>query len=1223
MKSSIFFSAFLIFFLYGSILFCRDFKFNLGEFEITVQEQVLLNDRQIGKPYRMLVDNYKIDGRLKPIQQVRAWNTAVISLLNGKVFKWKGTTFLTDINLPLNLNGIQLTLDRTGMKIIAMAGTATIDRILFPHNEFSYITDNCEILLSTESILLNPERANGFCEIEIREDLFASKNPGLLRINNDNVTIHPDGSIFEINFSLSYDYGLKFSDYNIHVRSHYVKVRIGDTFSDLEDRGVQFYCFTSLNSLTLEGLASLKPNNKYLKYEFNTPPGTTIGPVEPECDYELTVDSIYQVFEYRIVPVSTDLNINPQNQLIQDQSPQIQRNQTVRIEEPLQSNTVTSTLQNQQKVNPLNLQRQQIKEELVLINYDSFVLSDLIIPGVVTDMDGNQIYLIDLKLKIDQSGNLFGKIEFPRIKINDAYSVETSGDNAWVYFDNWLSIGKHYECTSQGYSTCTKYTFRNLKRAGYLNRCGVTLLNGEFFIKAPQTDADYVHCKFWGGLTITPLGIAGSLTSGKYLVVKNTEESIDQSELNKLFNYPDLQGIIDQGNNIPTDPPYLFKLSELQIQKMTIDSILFCQSKIFSSKINYTVHFPYPSFFNAGFIDTTLTDDGRFHFAYGPEFSEFGTYTSSQVPSSEYINMAIKPSLEMTYNTTGKILWFWRLPFTLYRKTIFVTHMDHNRSRIEIVKADLGIIPLTSEGEDHKNGVVFSADLTADGDFNLIGFMRKNYFGKFNSQDFECDLNSVNLAELDTQPADREFDVEWSGTIKFPFFKETDVSFKVRNIVPELTEKINKMSSSVRVGTINDSLYVQLKDMDYSYDKSNFFCDHTRYKRLFADENETGSLKIASFIGATLVPDDNEPDPGPDTISTFNRSTRISGECVNNDKITVEQMIDFVRSEVVIDLVCYDEEAHDDRSSTLEAGIDDLCDGQYLYGTYQVVTEIDGNSIVVLNIPNAKYYFETISSPRRIIANNSPIDFSSELNYGHTTKRIDVPGLRLYYNDDEFSGKIDLNTNIVPDMPIGARSELEMYLNPHCNYFYVWGSVDFKFYFRFDAHLLIAHAPFSKIERLTERLAGYAHIPEAGLKEDVYPQCYAGSDRDNCLVSSLMVSGGFGIPLAIVKVNLGAGFWYTTNSTGVSIGGYNMASAELDLCVILIRLSGTLEAKGDWLEDSDNYLLKGVISGKGCISAIIGHCYGNAYFTTEYSTRDGFSAEFDGVDSGCDWGGCD
>ena len=394
--------------------------------------------------------------------------------------------------------------------------------------------------------------------------------------------------------------------------------------------------------------------------------------------------------------------------------------------------------------------------------------ADLSLPQNVKDENGAGIVLEDIRLFMDKTNALSGTVPFKyRIKIGNNFTVEAAPESALVYLpwhqdtlDSIFPVAKDIKCSDlfsflETTGSADTGNFRNHVD----RRPGLTLLKGTLYFTSPQIDSSAAQAQvkntvktiFTGGLTVTPYGIAGEITSGGNTFVPY-DKNIGECEKSIVPPRPTWE----QVRTAPGPPSPIterFKLAELRILEMRVERMRFCPLQATEDpqrlinpdpdrttgsvyqplKINrsdatyrekifrYVVHFPHPSYINLEFQDTSLDDAGRFHSALGPiapyswTFYDESTSTGSQSASQADIfsphtqkppavdPREKDPSKQLKRDLlTGKvkgaqarpqpdtyILWAWHLPVSFVDRGVHLSYRQKMNKDIADVAVEM------------------------------------------------------------------------------------------------------------------------------------------------------------------------------------------------------------------------------------------------------------------------------------------------------------------------------------------------------------------------------------------------------------------------------------------------------------------------------------------------------------------------------------------------------
>jgi hypothetical protein len=1183
--------------------------FRMGDFQIDVTE--VTSETRVFKEISELVRSR--DANPRRINQ----------LLSGKTFRGKGSCRIIRGRFPVVFTGVELEFHPESLSLVAISGQAKPSLGVGAKDTISYQSLGFPIKVRIRTVLLMPQKATAAATVCVPGRLFTRTMVESYCLASQQAEIGAGGEVSGKDFKSGTD--LVFTPPGCT----YLLTIDGDADHEVnlrDARGVP-------KGVILKGTASRGSIDFTMTATMTAEPGEAVYALslsgtydlEPECGYELTLKEGRIEYLYAFVPVKTQI-----------QKPVFTGSQPHLVARPLVPEISSYS------VSPALAGKNELLKALTLMDCEGRFTTDLAVPAVVPDMSGQRIRLNDLILLTDESGNLFGKTEVPKFKLSRTYRVECQGDQAYVFFDNWAEGGRHYDCDRSEMKKdpdryCENHLLVSIEEGdpmGRLSRPGLTVYSGVFSFQAPQApDTKELHTKFWGNLTVTPIGVTGRLTSGGYSFVP--DESPD-----RVVNYMDrkqrLSDIIAHGNDRPEEPEGLFKLADLQIQEMRIESLRFCESMVFESDIRYHVHFPHPSHFALEFVDNSLDDDGVFHQANGPY-----TYMGAEI-TEEGI------SKQLVWDAVGKIFWFWRLPVVFYPGGVALTHKTTagGTTKIDILNADLlipRVVSVIPDSQDvtprERQGLAFRGMLKPGGMFQLVGHAKDGWFGREKSSALDCYVGSLKLANLTDPPASRETDAGWSGKLRFPFFRDTDVSFDVRNITCKLTEPLMLAALGERVLDLTTSpvtldpestMQVILEEgLDYTFETGGFHSPRARYQQKTAGQVqdwEFGFLHIQSYISAYIIPKDS----GENKPFTIKESQAI-GDCDKLETV-VQQIIDPVKNPP--DLVCYDEFALARRNSVY--GEQNTCVAN-VRGTYQVMTiDENGGKTITLSMPNATYYLYRngdANAPNMLTLENSQSNFATDdaPEAQGSPQTLSIPGAQFYVDPASgiVEGILGFSTDIGVSLPVEASTKILYHFDPGCGYFYLYGNMSVLYFVEFGGQILVCHAPQTRLENMQigstnvlDELAHWTYTTPRTLKE----ACFDAVPVNAGTVTGLLVGGRASFELGFVGLGAGAGIWYfqlpsdSGNEIRPNLGLYISGIAYVDLIVV----QGSLETfmSGSFLPQDAEIKLLGEIGGCICVSAFIGHAQAAVAMGIVFSNQSGVDLLSPEVDVEVGWGGC-
>lgn len=937
-------------------------------------------------------------------------------------------------------------------------------------------------------------------------------------------------------------------------------------------------------------------------------------------------------------------------------------------------------------------------------------VADLVLPDSAHGEQGGRIKLSDIRLRTDSTGALFNRVLVPaRLRtgfrtpdqLADAIMLIEPGaaDSAWAYFPAWHSPQRHWsypervagkgvpleeQCATLIQFLDPPEEDSSAVLHGLDKRPGLTLLSGILHLLAPQVDATsvpprYAHwitTPFRGGLTITPWGLTGELTgAGNSFILRGTD--IRESSRPVARRDPTWQDILDAGGTRPSDPPERFQLARLRILEMRLDRMVLCKNQLRESRFQSVVHFPFPSFIDLEFEDTTLDSRGLFHRASGPIAP--WSWTSVSAPPSTMLgllqsrNRGSAPGsqgaiLPLAYKKppnapkspvesapVSQILWAWRLPVTFADRGVTIEYpprdepatitalMDRTRhnERGEILSSEIQVPPLYSDSSAYRVGVRFAGVFTPRGEFRLTDWDQAPFFGRYFSKSFQCSLRAapdsgLYLVRPDSDPVSRDVDFGWHGSIRFPFFGWRDLpsGFVVRNLAPRqfrpLEPLAQKGAFAASCGDAGDSLSVEVENLEYSTAVGAFTSDVVR-----ATEAAGGvsrdlrpiSIAMTSFTRGLL-----RTSQESETLVVIRPYFDVAGSCGSRKQIQ-QSLADAVLNSSFKDLVCYD------TTALAVRGDPGSCCAEYFLGTYLVTTRADASTSpdTILSIPNTMYYPH--SNPIRLDTQASSMTLSSDGVEEPFNTVIDLPGAQFAYTDDgAIVGSLSGRLPIVGTSK-NFDGEFRFFLDTQCGYFYLQSAGTFTYFATFSGQVFIVHAPYEALTAPSP-FAGTPPILRFLRDRALFPTdgdftSATGLDAlaPTTVITGVLISGNVSASVGVGPLTVG--LWQGGGSyvfqfkdpgdrTAYRVGLFGIAQAKADLYVVSatgnIAYSAAVHAPesvhdlGSFFGDSE-FLLNGYLTLTGCADARFGHCEGCVRCTAEYSNKTGFKFN-DGDEAG-------
>ena len=865
-------------------------------------------------------------------------------------------------------------------------------------------------------------------------------------------------------------------------------------------------------------------------------------------------------------------------------------------------------------------------------------------PPAVKRFDSQTLELRNLTLKTDASGALFNTITIPdRLRAGfgsgsrpseGIFLLDPLPGAAWAYFPKWQAPGPNSSYPMlQGNTKITDVDPdceavlrfletpapgvappKNAPEMNVLRRPGVTILEGHLYFKARQATFKSVPAsappdpaaaefnlktRFWGGLTMTPWGITGTATSsGSSFIPSNLpiEKCGDPSGASR----PAWEEILDAGASRPLEPAERFRLAGLRILEMRVESLRLCANALPAggASMRYIVHFPFPSFIDLDFADSSLDTRGLFASAAGPVASK--SWAFPQNPSRAEVDAALAGQLKKgareKLNPDTHILWQWRLPVSFSDRGVViaykgatgpanvnVTMKPFDAAVQEILSSEIWLRPLFSRNSGIKAGVRFAAALDPEGGFRLTDWDSSVLtFAKLYAAPkteltvgFDCRLRpavegGIKLADVASDPATRTADLTWAGDIRFPFFegggdqkKFQDVRFLVRNLVPDMPQPIAAMTAknpACSTCATRDDLVVETAGEDEGhsltatvrnlrYSKTSYPFQSLDATVVKSDGEFRGTAAyFSSFTCAEILLDIRPEDR---TIPL-----RATTDSCGGTKTARHTLKNAIPNTAIVDLICYDSAAYAER------GLTDACCQEYWLGTYEVSTGAAGAEKVVFTATNAKWYPK--ATPFALFFNSSDAVMSSdETDEPHRTY-INIPGAGL--KTDEKGALIGsfgaTMTSLASTLPY--EGEFRFYLDPNCGYFYLLSGGSFTYYARFSGEVFIVHAPYKLLKRppdflgetrLMETLSSRALFSKP---EGFIQKTGLGQLSDDTVVSGVFQSGNasrtFGIGPLSVNLAVGAGTYLyqfrSPSGTKYCFGTFQNARANASVSIV-------------------------------------------------------------------------
>ena len=818
--------------------------------------------------------------------------------------------------------------------------------------------------------------------------------------------------------------------------------------------------------------------------------------------------------------------------------------------------------------------------------------ANLTLPPATTNQAGQPVRLTNIELRTDRSGALFNYLTVPGgIKINDVFFLEPAKEKTWAYFPVW-HLDRH---SSYPKAECQAlFGFLDPDpTAGAVHhnpgrRPGLTVLSGIFHMTAAQISVtgapaaarSSVKTPFWGALTVTPLGMTGELTSSGSSFVPEGSDIRLSSVPTAVKRYP-LQQVLAMGNTRPDEPAERFRLADLAVLEMRAEKITFCMNKVTNSMVRYLVHFPFPSYVDLEFEDTSLDSRGMFKNAAGPVARQ--SWEFDRAPSTDMLQ-TLTTATYFDRKKTGistrpvldeQVLWAWRLPVMFSDRGVVINYPAVDRAAVaevrmtspgpgntEVASSELGFSLLYSDRSALKFGVRFSGTLASQGQFALAGWDVDPFFGRHYHKQFSCKLkgpttdptqNGLVLAGDYSRPASNPFDFSWNGAIRLPFFSGENpaawqpVKFLTKDLLPRQEAPISVAGSRTRsrctllssgsasytTGPAENALSLQVKDLSYVYDqvldRGSFLSTSvsgTETRNSVASRLTASSIEIDSFTRGLV-----RTNPTTTDLAIGAEMSTDTNACGQTTAIWVKQTVkDAVKSTDLQDIVCYDAAANRER------GICDACSKEYWLGTYEVSTrrsQTDPDR-VILSSPDTAYY--PYDGNRKLELQNGGMELRSDevdtSQASHSTT-INIPGAVLsFLPDGTITGDFGATlASVASSLPY--EGEFRFMVNPNCGHYYFLGAGSFTYYLRFSGSSFIVHAPYGRLTSLPSHLGVTDLLQDLRIRtlftsrDDFKKAIGLNGLGDTTLISGVLTAGNasytFGIGPLSVKVGAGPG----------------------------------------------------------------------------------------------------
>jgi hypothetical protein len=925
-----------------------------------------------------------------------------------------------------------------------------------------------------------------------------------------------------------------------------------------------------------------------------------------------------------------------------------------------------------------------IKKGFITYEYESSGLSscdgnftaDIGLPGSAFDENAHPIALSDVTLKTDQTGALFNEIDMKQ-KIRVGYAsrtlptssiflIEAEPKGAWIYFPRWYSPQASTSYSNIKADDCQKIESMLEDRSGnpdldehnVRGRTGLSVLKGVIYFKCRQAklpdssgaglyEGFNLKTKFWGGLTLTPLGIAGGLTSSNASLIPYDGKIEDTAKPVASQNYTWDQMLNTRRQDLK-EPKERFRLEDLRILGMSIRSLSFCSNALEpnSSRFAYNVHFPFPSFIDLDFVDESMDASGLFKEAKGPVDPAAWVITPDTT-QGEIMETARNGPKDGKQLPVGKFFWAWRLPVWFSdrgvairyagnpasKANVSVSMQNPQSSTAEVFSSEIGVGPLFSKSSGIKRGLRFGAELETSGNLKLTKwdttpFLAKLYAepGRETSLGFLCDLRGgIKLVQESSDAFTRPFDLQWAGSVALPFFGKTDMTFNIRNAIPALASPTNLDKTRVKMkcdnGSFsldtNEQLRVSCSALKYLSDTSAFYSASASSVRTLLGQAGTavpGVLHISSFVHAYV----NSAKASDKEDYPISKSPASAGSGVSQ----VRQLLkDAVKSSNIVNLILYDMEAWRIQ------GDFDLGSAEYYLGTYQV-QELDASDTVLrtsVSAPEVKFYqnsnkLDIDASIMRLPKSGSEGDSD--------TIELSIPCAKLAYDpvNGIVAGEFEASSSsISDDSPYGGV--FKFMIDTKNGYYYFEAVVTFTYYLQFQGVVFIFNAPvealqtspFSDTDTMVEDLSMRSLF--ASQREFLMTTGLAEVPSGKVLTGALIAGTcRFSAGIGDLSVGLAAGaglFGYRIGRGGEYLfGAFVNAEASAYLYIVEVTGKASFSCRSD-------FTARGSVSCCGCVNLLIGNVWGEIACTGTYSREAGLGLEDCGLHWGSGWGSCD
>jgi hypothetical protein len=867
----------------------------------------------------------------------------------------------------------------------------------------------------------------------------------------------------------------------------------------------------------------------------------------------------------------------------------------------------------------------------------------------------------NIRLRPDTSGALFDTVSVrDSLRLNSLFSVKA--DTAAIYFRRWASLQSPESYL--GVDPSKDSLCPELQKGLRHERPGLTFTKGILFFVSPQ--ADTLTTRYAGALTFTPSGITGNLTTANWTFVPY-RRNISETEDIRIPSRATWKEITDSGDALPAAPKEKFRLASLRILEMRIMNLELCRNEMVRSAFRYTVHFPYPSFINLEFEDSTLSYSGRFSSAYGPVASQGWTFginqgraagpivtdayrkgTLRQVVTQNPLivdsTWTTKPPAGMTIpkrptlpNPDTYILWAYRMPVSFAEGGVSISYSTNTAEvkirpdpsfniRNEYVGNELWIPRLYSKNSAAKKGVRFGGTLDSVGTFAITSFDKNPTFvraypkpGTERCVGLDCHLERIDLTDSLSSPAERSKDFHWCARLEFPFFAWQPVEFSVRNVVPTLT-KISlpdtsrhfSVNCSGGTETLQDNpsviLRIGVRNIQYSLPSNSFSSDEVSAAENGVDLRAQ-SMEINCLTSAWII-----MNTGGLADITIQKSQT---EC---DTI-IQRLINPSAGSDRKDLICYDTAAY---RVHRDAGLPGTCCGAYFVGKFVVIESGPSKTDTTIIAPNTLYF---PYASRLEMQNGDLAMKSGDQSQGDRCSMAVLPGAVMAIGPTTIDGKFQAGFAILGQQ---CGAEFTLHVNTECGYFHVLAAAEFPMYsFTFHGAVFVVHEPISTLESTPPLPGASAVLADVANRLLTNQDCLeqsigidqASIANRSTVISGVLIGGGISVDYDVIELAAAAGVCYLQyDNGGIKRQGSCFFNGEADVDLCVLEAKGTVNLGA--LVTSDEFMMRGGVCIGGCVSAWFAHC--SCEFRTQghFSSRDGLAFDNLDISADCGWGGC-